>query len=158
MKNLYIVVYTILFLFFTGCGFKVLDQNQLKNFKILEVKEQGDKKINFFIKNELYRLVNVNDSANELKIVVKSEKIKSIKEKNKKNQITKYNIKINYSIEINFVNKNKSRFINLSEENFYNVNLNHNITRNNQKNVEENLIDKISQNISIEMLKIINEL
>ena len=158
MKIFNIIIYTFTLIFFTGCGFKVLDQTKIKNYNILEIKDSGDKRVNFFIKNELNNLLNAANSSNDLIIDIKTEKVKSIKEKNKKNQITKYNININSIIEIYFVNKNVTKTINLNKENFYNVNTNHSITQNNQKNVENNLNDKLAQDISNKVLRIINEL
>lgn len=158
MSKFSIITYILIVFLITGCGFKVLDQSQLKNYKILEIRESGDKKSNFFIKNKLYNLLNSNNSTNELIIDIKTYKEKAIKEKNKKNQITKYNIKINSTIELNFINMNLRKTINLNEENFYNVNVNHNVTQNNEKNSERNIIDELSQDMSNQILKIINEL
>ena len=158
MKIFNIIIYTFTLIFFTGCGFKVLDQTKLKNYNILEIKDSGDKKVNFFIKNELNNLLNAADTNNDLVISIKTKKIKSIKEKNKKNQITKYSININTIIEIYFVNKNITKTINLNKENFYNVNTNQSVTRNNQKNIENNLNDELAQDISNKLLRIINEL
>ena len=79
MKYFNVIIYICLLSLFTGCSFKVLDQTKLKNYKILEITEDGDKKTNFFIKNELYNLLNVDDSANGLIISIKTEKVKSIK-------------------------------------------------------------------------------
>jgi outer membrane lipopolysaccharide assembly protein LptE/RlpB len=157
MKIFKIIIYTFTLIIFTGCGFKVLDQTKLKNYNILEIKDSGDKKVNFFIKNELNNLLNAPNSNNDLIIDIKTEKVKSIKEKNKKNQITKYNININAIIEIYFVNKNVTKTIKLNKENFYNVYTNHSITRNNQKNIENSLNDSLSQDISKKVLRIINE-
>lgn len=157
MKIFKIIIYTFTLIIFTGCGFKVLDQTKLKNYNILEIKDSGDKKVNFFIKNELNNLLNAPNSNNDLVIDIKTEKVKSIKEKNKKNQITKYNININAIIEIYFVNKNVTKTIKLNKENFYNVYTNHSITRNNQKNIENSLNDSLSQDISNKVLRIINE-
>ena len=158
MKIFNIVIYTFTLIFFAGCGFKLLDQTKLKNYNILEIKDSGDKRVNFFIKNELNNLLNDANSNNDLIITIKTEKVKSIKEKNKKNQITKYNININSIIEIYFVNTNVTKTINLNKENFYNVNTNQSVTRNNQKNIENNLNDKLAEDISNKLLRIINEL
>ena len=158
MKIFKIIIYTFTLIIFTGCGFKVLDQTKLKNYNILEIKDSGDKRVNFFIKNELNNLLNDANSNNDLIITIKTEKVKSIKEKNKKNQITKYNININSIIEIYFINRNVTKTINLNKENFYNVNTNQSVTRNNQKNIENNLNDKLAQDISNKLLRIINEL
>jgi len=158
MKIFNIIIYTFTLIFFAGCGFKLLDQTKLKNYNILEIKDSGDKKVNFFIKNELNNLLNDANSNNDLIVTIKTEKVKSIKEKNKKNQITKYNININSIIEIYFINRNVTKTINLNKENFYNVNTNQSVTRNNQKNIENNLNDKLAQDISNKLLRIINEL
>jgi len=158
MKIFNIIICTFTLIFFTGCGFKVLDQTKLRNYNILEIKDSGDKRVNFFIKNELNNLLNSADSSNDLVISIKTKKIKSIKEKNKKNQITKYNININSIIEIYFVNKNITKTINLNKKNFYNVNTNQSVTRNNQKNIENNLNDELAQDMSNKLLRIINDL
>jgi outer membrane lipopolysaccharide assembly protein LptE/RlpB len=158
MKIFNIIIYTFTLIFFAGCGFKLLDQTKLKNYNILEIKDSGDKRVNFFIKNELNNLLNDANSNNDLIVTIKTEKVKSIKEKNKKNQITKYNININSIIEIYFINRNVTKTINLNKENFYNVNTNQSVTRNNQKNIENNLNDKLAQDISNKLLRIINEL
>ena len=157
MKISNIIIYTFTLIFFAGCGFKVLDQTKIKNYNILEIKDSGDKRVNFFIKNELNNLLNDANSNNDLIITIKTEKVKSIKEKNKKNQITKYNININSIIEIYFINRNVTKTINLNKENFYNVNTNQSVTRNNQKNIENNLNDELAQDISNKLLRIINE-
>ena len=41
---------------------------------------------------------------------------------------------------------------------FYNENVNHNVTQNNERNSEKNIIDELSQDMSNQILKIINEL
>ena len=76
-------------MFITGCGFKVINNNQLKEFSIADITTTGDKKINFNIRNKL--LFNSKDNARKLiKIKLNTTKNKSIKEKNIKNEITKY--------------------------------------------------------------------
>ena len=152
------IIFSILFfLATTGCGFKVLDHTEIKNYEILEIKAEGNKKVNFFLKSELNNLLNANNAADKLIISIKTKKTKSIKEKNKKNQITKYNINIDSSIELNFINKGLIKNIFLNKEGFYNVDTNHSITRNNQKNIEKNLNDKLSQDLSNKIIKTINE-
>ena len=45
------IIFSILFfLATTGCGFKVLDHTEIKNYEILEIKAEGNKKVNFFLK------------------------------------------------------------------------------------------------------------
>ncbi len=157
MKYFNIGILTLLFFFLTGCGFKVLDSNQLKNYKILEIKENGDRKINFFLKNRLYNLLNNNNATDELIISLDTKKEKTIKEKNKQNKITKYNIKISSLVELRFLNKNYKKTINLNNNGVYKVASNHNDTKNNEKNVENNLIDELSKDVSNQILKVIND-
>ena len=157
MKYFNIAIFTLLFFFLTSCGFKILDTNKLKNYKILEIKEKGDRKTNFFLKNRLYNLLNNNNATDELSINVETKREKTVKEKNKKNQITKYNIKISSLIEFNFLNRNYKKTISLYKSGDYNVTSNHNNTKNNEKNIENNLIDKLSKDISSQILKVIND-
>jgi len=152
------IIFSILFfLATTGCGFKVLNHTEIKNYEILEIKAEGDNKVNFFLKSELNNLLNANRSVDKLIISINTKKTKSIKEKNKKNQITKYNINVDSSVELNFINKGLIKTILLNREGFYNVNINHSITLNNQKNIEKNLNDKLSQDLSNKIIKTINE-
>ena len=152
------IIFSILFfLATTGCGFKVLNHTEIKNYEILEIKAEGDNKVNFFLKSELNNLLNANRSVDKLIISINTKKTKSIKEKNKKNQITKYNINVDSSVELNFINKGLIKTILLNREGFYNVNINHSITLNNQKNIEKNINDKLSQDLSNKIIKIINE-
>ena len=152
-----IIIYLIFFLATTGCGFKVVDRTDIKNYEILEIRAEGDNKVNFFLKGEIHNLLHANSSVEKLIISIKTSKTKSIKEKNKKNQITKYNINVDSSVELNFINKGLIKTILLNREGFYNVNINHSITRNNQKNIEKNLNDKLSQDLSNKIIKTINE-
>ena len=157
MKYFNIAIFTLFFFFFTACGFKVLDKNQLKNYNILEIKENGDRKTNFFLKNELYNLLNNKNATDELIINIDTKKIKTVQEKNKQNRITKYKISISSVIEFNFVNRNFKKTININKNGIYNVSLKHNNTKNNEKNIENNLVDGLSKDISNEILKMINE-
>ena len=64
MKKLISVINIIVFMFITGCGFKVINNNQLKEFSIADITTTGDKKINFNIRNKL--LFNSKDNARKL--------------------------------------------------------------------------------------------
>lgn len=157
MKKITVIIFTLFYLIFTGCGFKVIEQSKIKNYEILEIREDGDKKINFFLKNELYNLLNTNDSSDQLIIDISTKKIKSIKEKNERNQITKYNIEIKSLVKLNFMNKGITKSIKLNKDGFYNVNKSHSVTLNFQKNTEKNLNDMLAEELSTKILRIINE-
>ena len=79
MKKKFLTLIFILTL--NACGFKVVNQSELANFKISQITTSGDKKINYVIKNKLnpYSKDNLN---NIITIELKTEKQKTIKEKN----------------------------------------------------------------------------
>ena len=158
MKNLKIIVYLLVFFMAAGCGFKIVDTSRLNKFQIIEMKNEGDNKINFLIKNKIYNLLDLKDSNDRLKINLSTEKNKSIKEKNNKNQITKYTISIKSVIEFNFIDQNLKKTFVILKEGSYDVDKNHNTTLKNLKNLENNLSEKISSEIIFNLIKMINEL
>ena len=90
----------VLFSLIISCGFKVINKNQLRNFDIVDVITSGDNRINFLLKKNLKS--NKDRFNNKIKLNLETDKLKEIKEKNIKNEITKYSIsvttKINYTI------------------------------------------------------------
>ena len=106
MRNLKIIVYILVFYITTGCGFKIVETSKLNKFQIIEIKNDGDNKINFLIRSKIYNLLNLENSNDKLKIKLSTEKKKSVKEKNNKNQITKYTISIKSVIDFDFINQN----------------------------------------------------
>ena len=79
-------------------------------------------------------------------------------EKNNKNQITKYTISIKSVIDFDFINQNIKKTFVVLKEGSYDVDKNHNNTLKNLKNLENNLSEKISSEITFNLIKIINEL
>ena len=158
MRNLKIIVYILVFYITTGCGFKIVETSKLNKFEIIEIKNDGDNKINFLIRSKIYNLLNLENSNNKLKIKLSTEKKKSVKEKNNKNQITKYTISIKSVIDFDFINQNVKKTFVVLKEGSYDVDKNHNNTLKNLKNLENNLSEKISSEITFNLIKIINEL
>ena len=141
--NLFLVIFILIF---TSCGFKVVDNQALNNFTIKNVETTGDKRINFKIKNNI--LINSNENGiNQLLISLNTEKSKSIKEKNIKNEITKYELVINTSVKFNMINRNNQHNISFSVRGDYLVADNYSSTLNNEKKLVENLVDRISKKI-----------
>ena len=101
MKILKKFTYLLIFIICTTCGFKVLDKTLLNKFQIKEINSEGDKRINFLIKNNVSKLIDSKDPQELLELTIKSEKVKSIKEKIKRIK-TKYTITIITNIEIEF--------------------------------------------------------
>ena len=94
-----ITLFTIVAVFITSCGFKVLKQSELQDFYISSIETTGDSRINFSLRNKL--IIQAKDeSKKEIKLNINTDKSKSIKEKNSSNEITKYLIKINLLLKI----------------------------------------------------------
>ena len=156
LKVLIKIFFFFIFLLNTNCGFKVLDSGT-NNFIINDIKTTGDKKINFKIKNKL--LINNNkDSKNILSIDIITKKTKTIKEKNIKNEITKYKIALNVIVKFNEIGGDIKGEINLSSESDYLVGDNNSITISNEKRVVDNLLENISKKILDEInFKLLND-
>lgn len=135
-----------------SCGFKVSDTSQNNDFKIREIQTNGNKRVNFKIKN--YLLVNSsNKSTNSVSIKLDTEKVKNIKEKNIKNEITKYQIKFNTKVELLELQNFETLKFNISVTNEYLVGQNYSITLTNENKITDYLVDDLSDKI----LKRINE-
>ena len=89
----------ILLILLTSCGFKVIDKSKQSDFFIKEINTVGDRRVNFILKNELIRN-SKKDSLNQINLEITSKKIKEIKEKNIKNQVTKYEINLNVELKV----------------------------------------------------------
>ena len=150
-------IFPIIFILLVNCGFKVLDQSYLNNFKINEINTFGDKKINFLVKNKITKLFNSDSPRELLDINLNTKKERSIKEKNKKNKITKYKIEVVANIKIIFLNKNIIKDFIIIEEGYYNVSDNNNTNRENQKTLEMNLSEKISEKIVKNIFNAVND-
>ncbi len=142
---------SIIFLavFINNCGFKVLDSRV--DFRIVDIITSGDKKISYDLKNKLLLNSNNNNEKN-IKIILNTNKKKSIYERNIKNEITKYSIKIISNVEvINLSNDKKDRFT-VSNDGIFNIGLRHSSSRNNENKLinllTEDILEKILSNLS----------
>ena len=64
MRKLIKHFFILAFLLITSCGFKVFNQNELNNFNIVKITTNGDKRINFKIKNNLVSQTQNNTNNN----------------------------------------------------------------------------------------------
>ena len=156
MKTFLIIILSLGLL--SSCGYKVLDKSSLANFNIIEFNSTGDNKINFFIKNKLRNKITNSKEENEIIIDLQTVKTKNIKDKNINNQITKYEITVVSTIEVNFINKNISKIIQVSSNGNYDVVSSQAKTINNQDNLEKFLAEKISEKILNKLIILINDL
>tara|TARA_B100001248_G_C27107508_1_gene329824 strand:- start:109 stop:573 length:465 start_codon:yes stop_codon:yes gene_type:complete len=153
--NKFLLTSFLFLLFLTHCGFSVISNNA--NYNILELITEGDKKINYSLKNKLQQTSKKNNE-NNLKLEIDTKKIKTIKEKNISNQITKYEIKIVTKIKYSIISKEISGSFNISKSGIYNVSSRHSETLNNENNLIGLLVDDLSENILENLAAEINDL
>ena len=147
MKRIITKSFLFLFLFTTvNCGFKVINESDNNQFLIQEINTSGDRRINFKIKNNLLNY-SKEDNPNILIINLSSKKNKNIKEKNIKNEITKYEISLNVDIKFNLINDNTDHKISLINKGSYLVADSYSTTLNNEKKIIDDLIENISEKI-----------
>lgn len=145
-----IFLYLILTIICTyGCGFKIVNQSEGQKFYISEIITSGDNKINFDLKN---KLINKNNDLNKRKIDlnIKSKKNREIKEKNSKNEITKYLVTINLLINISDESQD-TETINLTDQIDYNVSAQSSQTNNAEKEAIKLLTNRLANRLLREL-------
>ena len=143
----------IIYIFLSGCGFKPLTINNINNISLIKLDMTGNKVINFKISNYLKQTLNYNKN-NPTKIVVKinSKKERSIKEKNNKNEITKYNLEIISEVIVYVLEDNKEFSFTIKKLNEYKVDDQYSNTIQNEKKATSEIIKILSQEITKNIL------
>ena len=145
----------LIFLILTNCGFKIV--SNISNFNVIEINTNGDKKINYILKNKL--LLNSNNkNPNLIKLNVNTKKIKDIKERNISNQITKYELKIDASVEYIVQVNNERKTFTSSKSGLFDVATRHSETLMNEKNLINLLIEDLSEDILDKLTNNLNDL
>ena len=157
MKIKKILFCITIFSLVTSCGFKVLDKSQNNNFSVQEVRSSGEIRINHKIKNNI--LVNSKEaSENQIIINLNTKKVKSIKEKNIKNEITKYQIALISNVEFFLIKGDiKSSFSKSVIGDFIAAN-SYSTTINNEKKIINDLVESLSEKILDEIVIKLNDL
>ena len=140
-----------------SCGYKIIDKTKQNNFAIADINSTGDRRINYKLKKNL-TFNTKNSSQNVLNLTLNTKKTKEVKEKNIKNQITKYKISIIVDIKFNLVNSKKIYKVNSKKNGDYLVANNHASTLSNEKRLTENLAEIVSDDIKDKISSIINDL
>tara|TARA_X000000950_G_C13842980_1_gene631082 strand:+ start:1155 stop:1562 length:408 start_codon:yes stop_codon:yes gene_type:complete len=134
----------------------VVTQNQRNNFKILQIKTSGDNKVNFYIKNKLS--FNSNDQqTSPIILEIISTKKKAIKEKNIKNEITKYQVTISVKVKLNLIEKGVINEFSVSDSNDYDVGDIHSQTLRNEKKTTRLLTENITDDLINKVVLVIND-
>ena len=155
MKNLKLITIAISLIVLTGCGFKIIDKRELLNFNIKEISTNGDKRINFELKNKLSDYNDTN-SNKIIKIELDTKKTKSIKEKNISNEITKYQIKVIVNVKLLKTDNTNNLEFTIEREGDYVVADKFSQTLNNEKKLIRNITEKISESIIGEIINKLN--
>ena len=147
----------VFFLITSNCGYKIAENLETKNFSIKEISTSGDKRINFKIKNSL--IVDYSKhTTNNLVLELDTKKIKKIKEKNIKNEITKYEISLVSSIKLNFLEKNQEHKFSITSNGDYLTADQYSVTIKNEKRLIEDLTNDIANKIKNRINLITNDL
>ena len=131
----------------SNCGFK-LAQNTY-DFSIVDINTSGDKNISYLLKNKLN--FGSKEKANQLEIEIFSKKIKTIKEKNITNQITKYEVKIVSRINYKTLPNGDLNNFTISKFGDFSVTSEHLNTLNNEKKLIEILINVMAEEILLNL-------
>ena len=117
----------------------------------------GDTRINYQIKNQLELLVS-KDNVNFISINLNTKKNKSVKEKNIKNEIVKYQIEIKTNLDFTTNLDSKTHSMLLVEIGDYITTASYSTTLDNEKKLIDNLTKKLTQRIQNKISMTLNDL
>ena len=149
-----IITFTIILFLLVGGGYKIVNQSELYKFSVSNINLEGDKKVNYLIKNKILS-TDLNNRNNLIELDLRTKKMKNIKEKNIKNEITKYQLIITVNIKLNSNKITNIKEFTLNEIGTYNVENQHTQTLSNEKKLiillSNNLAEKILEEISLRL-------
>ena len=154
MKKLITILLTLVL---TGCGFKVVQNSSFNNFSISDINTEGDKRINFSLKNKL-SLASAESVNKLIQISLKTNKDKQVKERNIKNEITKYQIKITVNVTCKEISNGTEFEFSKSKKGDYSVSNQYSRTLSNEKKLVELLTNNIADQILDELKTKLNAL
>ena len=151
-----IIVLIFSLVIFSGCGFKVVKLSELNSFYINEMDTEGDKRVSYEIRNNLVSMTK-NPEKKLINLKLNSNKTKTIKEKNIKNEITKY--EINIAVKITTYDRRYDIIHQFTETGkvSYSVSNQHSKTLSNEKKQTKILSKRISERILNELRDISND-
>ena len=147
--KLTILISVIIFFLNTGCGFKVVNQSELINFKIENILTSGDNRISYIIKNKLLPYYKSNGSK-LINLEIDLSKNKFIKEKNINNETTKIEISINAVVQYRSDENGEFR---ISKRGAYNIADQYSQTLINEKKLIRTLSENIAEKIIEELIQ-----
>jgi hypothetical protein len=118
------------------------------NISLVELDMKGNKIINFKISSYLKQTLNFKkNNLTKIKVSINTEKKRDIKEKNNKNEITKYNLTISSNVEIYILEADKKITFTVTKVNEYKVDDQYSVTIQNEKRASNEIINVLSQDI-----------
>ena len=157
--KIFLAIVTLIFI--NSCGFKVININDDIKINVVEINSEGERKINYILKNKINYSFNIDKDQKDSKPIIinfKTTKNKTIKEKNIKNEITKYNINLQINVEIYNINNQKKILFTLIDDGVYNVDSQSSVTRNREKSTIDSLAKKMSREMINKIATNINDL
>jgi len=147
MKNK--LICAIIIFLISGCGFKVVKQSDLINFNIKSISTSGDNRISYIVKNKLLPYSKKNEGKKLITLEIDLNKNKFIKEKNIKNEITKFEISINAIVQYRL---DETKSFKISKKGSYKVSNQYLQTLNNEKKLIKTLSESIAEKIIEELI------
>lgn len=152
MKVFFSLIFIILL---SNCGFKAVNVNYLDDYQININNLKGDKRIAFLLKNKL-GLKN-REATKLINMDIDLKKVKTIKEKNINNEITKYEITIEAKVKLNLNEKGATKEFMVRKSTVYDVSNIYSTTINSEKTSTKNLVNDISNKIIQDLRLILND-
>lgn len=152
-KTILLILVSVLLM--SGCGFKQLE-DQTK-FSINEINSSGDKRISYLLSNKMQSLIAQNKQK-IINLYVDVKKDLSIKEKNIKNEITKYNITIIAKVKFNIVGANEEVKFTITNSGEYLTAKQYSTEKNNEKTIVKLLSHDLAKKIISRISTSLNDL
>ena len=145
MKKLKFLLYIILIISVSACGFSRLnDQSSQIKFNNIEI--NGDKRLAYILKNKL-ALLSKTESKNTYDLSINLTNSKTSKIKDATGKTTRFNLVLNGDLKL--TNNNKIVYNRMfTVNNDYDVSKNHSETIRNEKNSIQNNVDALSEEIT----------
>ena len=136
-----------------GCGYKILNKSN-GNYNIIEITESGETRINYKIKNQIL-FESSKESSNILKLNIKTNKQKQVRDKNIKNEITSYILTISTQVSYLGIGESIKGEFTINQSGSYEVSSQRINTLSNEKSLTETLTNNIIEKIKSELNNIV---
>lgn len=133
-------------LFIWSCGYKKINNTQNQNFYIKSINIDGDKKIGYYLKNDII-LISSKNGIKKLDINLNIKKEKQVRIKDTKGKNTKYIVTLKVLVLITDLDSKNQITKNYERSEIYDAANSHSETINNENSSIENLSGRISEDI-----------